>query len=636
MSDAYEIKIGAPIYTNWTIARAVKDGYKACPSVFRAVHLITKAASSVPWMVYDDGEEVPNHHLTKLMASPNPKISRQDLFELVVSWIELAGNAYLKQVILGGKTEELWPISPDRIAPIPSKSVDEWIYGYSLDNSRRVDFKPEEIIHFKLFNPANPILGISPLEAVAKIVDVDVDQLDWNKAAMQNRCVIDGLLSFERTFPNQADADAVAEKLNERYAGKGNARRLGVIGGKAQYIRTALTPVEMDFANSRKDHREEIYITFGVPPQYAGVQESSTYNNYQTSEIIFWVSTIIPLLDDISETLNFRFKKELKPAEWLGYDISKVPAMRRALDDRSKTARTLFEMGVPFDQVNRLFEFGVQEYPGWDMSYVKGNAPPVDAGVGARGGVPRVTIASRPTLMERRGYNQKEADEKEDTASKIIKPKILGLLEVQGERVSGVLMDKGPDLAAVLRALGSDRDEWIETLSGIYVDVGGLFGSRVVVEGRAISQELEDAIRAEMDILKEYTELSDGTVDQISKQIKQGLEEGWSIDQIQTAINDCGIFDAERALRIARTITGSAASLGQWESGKLAGAVKKKWLTAGFEVRPAHQARSNEIVAINERYSRQISNQGPMYPSDPVLSAADRINCRCSQNFLKE
>ena len=371
VANVWQLTTGQAVYSKFSVQKAVKDGYKINPTVYRAVYLITKSAASVPWAVYNQElEPLPEHHLSKLFNHPNPHISRQDIFELLVSWLELVGNAYMKKVKAGMTTQELWPISPDRLGVKPSKNVDEWLAGYILDKAKGITFQPDEIIHLKFFNPANPLLGLSPLEAVSRTVDVDIDQQDWNKSAMKNRGVLDGLVSLDRTFNSQEEADAATEKLNEVIAGPKNARRLRAIGSNAKYLRTAATPVEMDFSNSRKENRNEIYITFGVPPQYAGAQESSTYNNYQISELVFWAGTIIPLLDDIKDTFNFSFAEELKEGETIGYDTSNIQAIQRALQERTKVSKILFNMGVPFSQINKIFQFGVEEFEGWENSYV--------------------------------------------------------------------------------------------------------------------------------------------------------------------------------------------------------------------------------------------------------------------------
>lgn len=365
VSEVHTIQSGRPVYTSWSIHKAVSEGYKTNGWVFRAVYLIAKAVAQVPFSVYADGTKLPDHHISRLFKRPNPCISRQDLFELLVTWLELSGNAYLKKVEVEGRTRELWPVSPDRIRPVAGTRTDEWVKGYTLDMSGSIAFMPEEIIHMKFMNPANPLVGISPLEVAGKAVDTDTSQQDFNTAASQNRGVVEGVFTFERSFDNQDQAEAISQKLEEKIRQR---RKFMVLGANAKYQRIALTPEEMDFANARRFNRDEIFTIFGVPPQYAGSTESSTYNNFQTSELIFWSATVIPLLDDIKDAFNFSLEEEMHEGEQIGYDLSRVPAIRRAYHERAKTAKLLREMGVPFSQINRIFDFGVEPYPGWDAT----------------------------------------------------------------------------------------------------------------------------------------------------------------------------------------------------------------------------------------------------------------------------
>jgi len=364
VADMHVSKLRDPIYTNWSLGKAVKEGYKSSSWVYRCVYLISKAAASVPWGVYADGEQNQKHHLTSMLWKPNPFISRQQMFELITSWLYLAGNSYLIKVEAAGRTTELWPVSPDRMRPISAAQITEFIAGYALDDSKTVSFRPEQIIHHRFLNPENPLIGIAPLQVAGRAVDNDRSHMDFNTATNQSRGVIDGVFSFQRDFTNIDEADAITEKIREKYAAR---RGFLVLGSGGKYDRIALTPVEMDFMESRKFNREEICVIFGVPLPLVS-QERTTYNNYQTAEEIFWTLTMLPFLDDLSSGFNFAMDKELGETEEIGYDVSNVPAIRRIASNRSETAERFYKMGVPFSEINRIFRFGVSEYPGWDKS----------------------------------------------------------------------------------------------------------------------------------------------------------------------------------------------------------------------------------------------------------------------------
>jgi len=166
-----------------------------------------------------------------------------------------------------------------------------------------------------------------------------------------------------------------------------------------------------------------------------------------------------------------------------------------------------------------------------------------------------------------------------------------------------------------------------------YVIAGLEFGRDLITEERAEGAEedpLREAIQEETDILKELTDLNDSTSEAVGDVMQKGVKEGWTTAQLQQAIIDLGAFTPARALRIARTITGAGASQGQWLSAKMVNASHKIWATAGdSHVRDLHQRLNGEKVGIDEKFSN-----GARYPLDPKLSAAQRVNCRCSLMFV--
>ena len=360
-------------WTEWTTRNAVENGYKTSGWVYRAVSLISRHISSIPWGAYTaDGKLIPDHPMTTLMRNPNPQFSSQDFFELITAWQQLSGEAYIKKLTgADDLVKEMYPISPDRLTPVVGKGVN-LIDAYEemkADGSKKrsTEFTPENIIPIKFLDPANPARGIGPLQVAAKAVDIDLDQLAWNKSAMQNRGILDGVFTFDKIL-DSTQYSTIKQKIKELFSGPKNARDIGVIGSNAKYQRLSLTPAEMDFISSRRFNREEIFIIFGIPPQLAGVQDASTYNNYATSMRIFWELTLIPILDDLKDTFNFSFGTELDGEAHIDYDVSGIPALKQTHKEKAEISRVFHNMGVPVKALNEMFALGVPEYEGWDIS----------------------------------------------------------------------------------------------------------------------------------------------------------------------------------------------------------------------------------------------------------------------------
>lgn len=637
-SDPYFVTTNKAAWSVWDIQRAVQEGYQANPWMFRAVQIISQNASSVPWVVFDKNmEPLWEHRLSRVFKKPNPIYPQQRMMELIVLWLELGGNSYLKKVKVGRTTEELWPVSPDRIAPIPSADPALFINGYKvkMDGGREVadpEYNAETVIHFGFTNPANPYLGISPLGAAAKATDLDNSQLDWNQSTMQNRGVVDGMFSFKRML-EPAQAQSIADRIKEKFAGKKNARKPLIIGEDAQYTKLSLTPVEMDFLASRKNNKEEILAVFGVPPQLVASQDASTYNNFSTSLRIMWKSTIMPILDLIKSSMNHSFADELMPGETIGYDTSEVSALQENEGERIAIGKVLYSMGVPVSVINEKLALGIPEFPGWEKP--PGPTPPPEM---------RGERSFDLVPLEQRSADS-DAKLRDGMAEGSVYNGIVSVLFKQRDEVVGAV-NSGRDAMAAARSFD---DEWTKVLSEVYLSTAYKMALRVVIprstskddyevrENISYSKELlrviESALQREGVVLTDLAHIQNNLVATILAQTEYVVTNGLPYSALAQALTDTGVFSPERALRIARTTAGTATSLGQLEAGRISGATHKMWLTSKFETREAHSAREGEVVPMNGRFSVQIGNVGPRYPLDHEIAAGDRINCRCFMTF---
>ncbi|MCH9834475.1 phage portal protein, partial [bacterium] len=551
------------------------------------------------------------------------------------------------KVQTAGRTAELWPISPDRIAPIPSKERGKLLSGFAtieedgvLRRKASVEFTPETIIHFKLLDPANPINGIAPLRAASRAVDTDNSQVNWNKAGMDNRGVFDGIFSFAETLmPEQAVT--IAQLIREKFSGGSNARKPLVLGSNAKYQRLSISPAEMDFIDSRKFNREEIMSIFGVPLQLVGSEESATYNNFSESLRIFWMTTIVPLLDDMADTLNLSLSSELSEGLRVGYDVSSVEAMRESEDTKVDVVKKYWDMGVPLSVLNEKMNLGLDAFDEWDKPFSGSKAPAQQTQAGR---------ANHWQLRETRNFPS-EKRSRDKLAEGPVNDAFLDLLKQQRKDVFEA-MDLGPVSDETIQALiASDRDKWMGVMNRAATAVALDAADGVVVssDGRAllemtrrggeyreitagIESLIEEYLAVEAWMLTDLSNIEETTVSRVIEQLRNGISEGMTTQQIKQAIDDVGVFGPSRSLMLARTLSGTAASIGQFAGAVEAGATEKEWATSGREVRDIHIARAGERVPILDRFSNQ-GYGAPRYPLDPVLEPADRVNCVCAMLF---
>jgi len=632
------VEIGTDVgWTNWTVQNAVRYGLKESIWVYRSIKLISELAVSVPFVVRKDGVVVESD-LTEFLNSPSALMSSSDFYELLYQWMLLSGRAFILK--LGKDLREIptsWePINPDRVVPETKEGFSNVIQHYKIGKKR---IPLDKIVFLKSSDPSNVVGGLSPLQAAAKSVDTEVEQLKWNKSAMQNRGVNEGIISFDRDL-RKAQILEMQEAYQEQQTGRTNARKMPFIGAAAKFLRTGMTVAELDWNESRKNLRDEILSAFGVPPQLVGAQESSTYNNFTTSERIFWQTTVIPFLANIASIFQYEFKGLLLPGEVIGFNYTEVEALRDNYQEKVNSGKDLVAMGVPMKQVNNILTLGIEEYEGWEESH------------------PASLAGRTPTLSEERGNKTLEKEENSSFELRSFERRDLGEEHAQGEEHA--LSREGVFYRFFLRQLDSIseivRSEIVsyeeavhDTLEGYseelekilteeYNLAANKFASKVVLEQRAeskVTQSIEEYFLREAVILNERYLIEKSTVKTVLDIIRDGYSSGDTVEAIVEELTDSGIFSEGRARTIARTVTGTGASVGQLVQAEMSGATIKIWRTALIEVRDLHITREGEEAPINGVFSRTMSPNGvfPRYPLDPNLDVSDRLNCRCTMTF---
>ena len=423
-----------------------------------------------------------------------------------------------------------------------------------------------------------------------------------------------------------------------------------------KYTRMGLTAQEVDFVNSRKFNREEIFGVFGVPVQLSGSQEASTFNNFNSAMRVLWEMKIFDVLNTFRDQWNlfFTLSGELAEGEFLTYDTSRITALRDDEEQKAKTAETYYKIGVPVEQINTKLSLGYSAYDGWDKPF---NGKPLtnvrletNDNKDRNAGVTPVKGES----VEPDSYFNLRADEDREIAQEAVTIRQLSddniapiFTEMLSETQTNIfaLFDHSVfDVTEIGRAIKNPQtEEFFTELNEANLIVALGAGESVIVrsslkyETRAeedLTNATQFAIDRDGDILKEMSFINPVTADAIMEHVRDFIENDKTIAQLKQAIVDTGILDPVRSLRIARTIGANMASIGQVANASQAGANFKEWLVTG-DVRQIHDNRKGEIVAMDQRFSVQVGSIGPRHPADVDIAASDRINCRCFLSFSR-
>jgi HK97 family phage portal protein len=331
--------LGRPKWTPRRYDALAEAGYRRNVIVYRCVTEIAKTAASIPWVLYDRrGREIGDHPLLDLLSWPNPGQGGHQFFEMVYSWLQLAGNSYIEAVSPdpGTPPRELFSLRPDRMKVIPGAVGLPAGYEYSLGGQGvRWDVDPLDgsspILHWKCFHPLDDWYGLAPLEAALTSVDQHNAAADWNQSLLSHGARPSGALVYApKDGPANLSDDQfhrLKEELEGQYQGSRNSGRPLILEGGLDWREMSLSPKDMDWLRGRDVSARDIALAFGVPAQLVGIADSQTYANMAEARLAFYEQTVLPLAEQLCAELNNWLVPLFGDGVWLDLDLDEVSAL---------------------------------------------------------------------------------------------------------------------------------------------------------------------------------------------------------------------------------------------------------------------------------------------------------------------
>ncbi|MEM0984646.1 MAG: phage portal protein [Pseudomonadota bacterium] len=322
-----------------------RDGYLGNAVAYRCVRMIAEAAASVPLVTENEG-------LSALLSAPAPDMDGRSLLENLYANLQISGNAFAEALSLaeGDAPGAIFVLRPDRMKPVTG--YNGWVEGWTYEagrSKRTVHRLPDgwlPILHVKLFNPGDDVMGLAPLSPARKALDLHNSGADWQKALLDNSARPSGALVYDRDGARLTDEqfDRLKTELDAQHTGAPNAGRPLLLEGGLDWKPMSLSPADMDFLDARHAASREIALAFGVPPMLLGIPGDNTYSNYREANNAFWKATILPLAERMAQAIT----------GWIGHRFGSNVTLTCRVDQVAALAAERIELWSSLDKVDFL------------------------------------------------------------------------------------------------------------------------------------------------------------------------------------------------------------------------------------------------------------------------------------------
>lgn len=305
----------------------------------------------------EDVREIIEHPLLKLLRLANPRMTGVENFSLTNIYLDITGNAYwyLEKNGLGTPTE-IWPLMSQYtwIVPGTTDFVKGYLYGKSMDDTEARAYTPDQIIHFRLPNPADQFYGVGPLRAALPAVNRAEAQAEYQQALWDNNARPD----FAITAPIGMTQDQKERLLQSWYARHRGPKRAGkplILEGDMGIEKMGWSPRDTGLILAAKFDREEIANIFGVPMPM--LETSKSRAEAEAALYAFAMHTIQPRLRLKEQVVNEELAPLFDERLFIAFD-NPVPESRelelKEIDIFSKNGITLrsevrLREGLPHD-----------------------------------------------------------------------------------------------------------------------------------------------------------------------------------------------------------------------------------------------------------------------------------------------
>lgn len=646
--------------------------------IFACINARANAIADTEWYVEDSrGSKKEKSLALELLKKPNPFMSQYELLNITSKYLDTVGQAfwYIAKDGKYGIPREIWAINPSYIYIVPDKNsyIKGYVYKCGADT---VPLDTDDILMFNNSNPANAYAGVSPLKALASIVETEKFANEYNRNFFYNNASPAGIVSYERTLTD-TQFDRIKEQWNSNYGGLSNAHKVAVLEGGAKFQSTGVTQKDMDFVTMKGLNKKEILSVFSVP-EILITGEAVNRATAEVQESIFYKNAVRPVLRLIKDKLNnefiplFKIEDDvlLKYKEILSEDKEFIKSILDtqvnktiSVNEARKVLGRLINEDLPdVEGGNEIMTSPmvaplsiVSEYTADDIDNSQQDSTNTSSENEDKG----INKSKEEAVSKKKDFfnavNKKITDNAGQYQNEMLKASMKiekefikdlnSFFKKQEEEIARAIYNKEEDF------LSEEWDKKLQNIAKKHIEAGIKTGgntSAKLTKGfmLAVNKEAEEQV-----IYTHANKLSKSAIERrcaaiitinetTKKKIRRIIEETFDSDELSIAeiakrIHKTGLFSKARSKTIAQTETLGAVNEGSYimmkQNNDIVG--KKAWCSnVDKHVRDAHSDANFEYGLTNpidvDKYF-WVWGEEAMHPLDSNMSAKNIINCRC-------
>jgi len=301
-------------------------------------------------------ELIETHPALSVWNKPNDHFTSMLFVETFQQHLDCVGEAWWVVGRLAGRPIELWPVRPDRMAPVrdPKKFIAGYVYR--SPSGELVPLRLDEVVSLRTPAPWDSYRGAGAVQTLMNNIYGSEYAAAWNRRFFENSAVPGGIVEMEKHLQPE-EWDEFQERWAEAHRGVSNAHTVALLEHGAKWVDVKYSQRDMMFPELRSASREEIREAFAIHGQVLGLSENVNRANAEAGEYGFAKRLTVPRCERIKDALNGPylrlFSKSMGPDNFAFAYTNPVPQDREGDNaeriSKAQTYAALVAAGVDPD-----------------------------------------------------------------------------------------------------------------------------------------------------------------------------------------------------------------------------------------------------------------------------------------------
>lgn len=334
-------------------SRTYAQIYQTQPAVRTVVDFFSRNIAQLGLHVFRRVNDVDrvrlfDHPLAACLTRPNPSTTRYRMIESTVQDVGIYANGYWLKVRVRDQLGLVrLPAGEVRVTGALLPVSYEWT---PAGGSAPQTFAPSEVVHYRLYDPANAAMGYPGLETLRRVLAEEAASAEYRRYFWKNAA------RHENVIERPADAPKWTPDQKDQFR-KGWQEFAGAKSGMTPVLEDGMTlkPISFNakdsqYLESRKLSREEVAAAYHVPLPMVGILDHATFSNIKEQHKQLYQDCLGPWLVMMEEEIELQLLPEFADVDRVYVEFNISEKLKGSFEEQAASLQTM--VGRPVMTVN--------------------------------------------------------------------------------------------------------------------------------------------------------------------------------------------------------------------------------------------------------------------------------------------